>query len=293
MTAMLEEQDTTTTFLWLELTGNCPLECLHCYAESSPLGTHGTMTEADWIRVIDQAAKHGVQMIQFIGGEPMRHSSLPALINHALGLGIKVEVFSSLVAVPAGVWQALEQPGVRLAASYYSGTQAEHEKITGRRGSYAKTKANIAEAVRRGITLRVGLIEMLDKQDIDGARRELAELGVPEDYIGWDRLRQVGRGISDEDAGIDQLCGRCDSGRAAVLPDGTVYPCVFSRWMEPVGDARVRSLDGILEGEHLREVREHLNAAFGIGNRGFAAACATSCLPDAPCVPVMPPCIPA
>jgi hypothetical protein len=38
-----------TRFLWAELTGLCQLECRHCYASSSPAGTHGAMTRADWV----------------------------------------------------------------------------------------------------------------------------------------------------------------------------------------------------------------------------------------------------
>ena len=35
------------SFMWLELTGKCQLACGHCYADSGPAGTHGTMTAAD------------------------------------------------------------------------------------------------------------------------------------------------------------------------------------------------------------------------------------------------------
>lgn len=65
------------SFLWLELTGKCGLECVHCYAESGPSGTHGSMTADDWKSVIDQAVAAGVSMVQFIGGEPTLHPELP------------------------------------------------------------------------------------------------------------------------------------------------------------------------------------------------------------------------
>jgi MoaA/NifB/PqqE/SkfB family radical SAM enzyme len=29
-----------TSFLWLEVTGKCPLECTHCYIGNTPLGSH-------------------------------------------------------------------------------------------------------------------------------------------------------------------------------------------------------------------------------------------------------------
>jgi len=64
---------TEPTFAWLEITGKCQLACEHCYADSGPNGTHGTMDEADWRRVIDEPTAQGVAMVQFIGGEPTTH----------------------------------------------------------------------------------------------------------------------------------------------------------------------------------------------------------------------------
>ncbi len=45
------------TLVSLEITGRCQLACVHCYAESGPHGTHGTMTLVDWLAVIDQAIR--------------------------------------------------------------------------------------------------------------------------------------------------------------------------------------------------------------------------------------------
>lgn len=216
------------TFVWLELTGFCQLECWHCYPDSSPAGTHGSMSTGDWIRVIDEAVDLGVRQVQFIGGEPTLHPALPELIRHAVSRAVGVEVFSNLVHVTAELWAVFAQPGVSLATSYYSDDAQQHASITGR-PSYARTKANIAEALRRGIPLRAGVIDLGDGQRVEAARSELADLGVAR--IGYDRLRQVGRGLRDEDVTAAQLCGRCGDGTAAIRPDGTVSPCVFARWV--------------------------------------------------------------
>lgn len=216
------------SFLWLELTGRCQLACRHCYADSSPAGTHGSMSSADWVRVIDEAAEWGVRAVQFIGGEPTLHPALPELINHALSRALAVEVFTNLVHVSAELWDAFTQPGVSLATSYYSDDADQHAAITGR-PSYARTQANLAEAGRRGIPLRAGVIDLGDGQRAQQAIDELAVLGVAR--IGYDRLRQIGRGVRDEDSTARQLCGRCGDGRAAVRPDGIVGPCVFARWV--------------------------------------------------------------
>ncbi len=65
-------------------------------------------------------------------------------------------MFSDLVHVSGELWETFAQRGVRLATSYYSDDAAEHEAITEGRGSHARTKANIAEVLRRFIPLRGG-----------------------------------------------------------------------------------------------------------------------------------------
>jgi sulfatase maturation enzyme AslB (radical SAM superfamily) len=228
-------------FLWLEVTSRCQLRCSHCYSSSGPAGDHGNMTTADWRRVLDQAAELDVSDVQFIGGEPTLHPDLPDLVRHALGRGLGVEVYSNLARVTDPLWELFSLPGVTLATSYYSRDSVRHDAITGRR-SHDRTLASLREAVRRGIPIRVGLVEIEEVQHIDGAIAELRALGI--DNIRVDRLRQVGRGVRDQEPGPEQLCGRCADGSLAVLPTGEVLPCVLARWMV-LGDARCLSLPQI------------------------------------------------
>ncbi|MDB5068317.1 MAG: Radical [Chloroflexi bacterium] len=244
------------SFIWLELTGKCQLHCRHCYAESGPRGTHGSMTRADWTRVIDEAVDLGVSLIQFIGGEPTLHPDFPALVCHAARRGVGVEIFSNMVRVTDELWRVFEHPGVRLACSYYSGDAREHDAITGRR-SHEKTLANVREAVRRGIRLRVAVISMTESQDVNGTVNHLRHLGVEE--VDVDRLRHVGRGIRDQEPAVDQLCGRCADGVLAVTPGGEVLPCVFARSMV-IGSVRHRALAEI--NSDAAPVRAKLAAAF-------------------------------
>src|SRR5215475_2642788 len=87
------------SFLELETTGKCQLQCTHCYNSSGPDGGTGTMTPDDWRNVIDQAAALGIASVQFIGGEPTMDSDMPELARYALATGLKVYVYSNLVHV--------------------------------------------------------------------------------------------------------------------------------------------------------------------------------------------------
>lgn len=222
--------------LSLEITGKCQLACVHCYADSGPHGTHGTMALADWKRVIDEAHNAGVTDVQFIGGEPTLHPDLPQLIRHSLGLGLDVEVFSNLVHVRPEVWAALSLDKVRLATSYYSADAGQHNAVTLRR-SHDRTLRNIKEALRRSIPLRVSVTGIRADQNVDVAIAELSGLAITE--INVDHLREIGRGGVRES--VDQLCGQCGIGKIAVSPTGDVWPCLLSRWIT-LGNVRQKSL---------------------------------------------------
>lgn len=307
-----------THFIWLEITSNCQLECSHCYAASGPGQGHGIVSVDQWMQTLTEAATAGVQRIQFIGGEPTSHPALPRLITHARQLGLDVEVFSNLFSIREHVWQALNQPGVSLATSYYTSGAVVHDQITHRAGSHGRTRANIAEAVRRGIPLRVGLIRLSEDQDIDAAMEELVSIGVHRDAIGVDDQRGVGRGRDSAACTTeDELCGKCAGGVLAIMPDGTVQPCVFSRDVRfEVGNITADNLASVLNGERLRRMREDLTSVFlrrepigadcppaeptGTQNCGPACvpscgpACSPSCAPIGNCNPVVnpPPCLP-
>lgn len=252
MTAVQHEQHTTSElapvwFLELEITGKCQLSCAHCYADSGPTGGHGTMTTADWERLLEQAPAAGVTTVQMIGGEPTQHPAFGRLVTHALAQGLRVQVFSNLYRVPGWMWDLLDDPNVTLATSYYSDDPDEHDRVTGRPGSHARTLAGIQEALRRGIPLKVAIVELWDGQRVRQAHEQMKALGV--DRLGpIDRMRGVGRGSDTITTTTGELCGRCGDGRAAVSTTGDVWMCVMSRWMTPAGNARTTPLADILTG---------------------------------------------
>lgn len=238
------ERPPAATFLSLEITGKCQLECVHCCTDSGPSGTHGTMTTEDWRTVIDQSASMGVRIVQFIGGEPTLHPALPELIDHAVARALGVEVFTNLVQVNDRLWAAFQQPGVQLATSYYSDDPRQHAAIT-RRPTYARTRDNIATATRLGIPIRAGVVDLGGGQRVEQANAELVTLGIR--HPGYDKVRAIGRAAASGQGAADQLCGRCGDGTALVKPDGTVAPCTMARWVN-VGNVQTSSLGEVLAG---------------------------------------------
>ncbi|MEU2222205.1 radical SAM protein [Streptomyces sp. NPDC018347] len=251
-------------FLELEITGRCQLTCpTLCYAKAGPKRDHGSMTADDWKRLIDEAAALGVRKVQFIGGEPTQHEGFDALVHHALTLGLAVQVYSNLYDISPDHWELFAHPRVSLATSYYSDDPAEHDRVTGRGGSHEATRANIVQALQRGISLQVGIVEVRDGQRTRQAREELVALGVR--AVNTDHVRSVGRGEVHTPNTAD-LCGRCGDGRAAVMTDGTVTPCVLGRFL-PTGNAKTDGLAAVFDGQRWKDT------AASIPRRTASAAC--------------------
>ncbi|MFC5744090.1 radical SAM protein [Actinomadura rugatobispora] len=252
----VQAEATVPRMLWLDLTRKCQLSCSHCYNESGPGGDHGTMTAEDWTRVLDQAAVYGVERIQLIGGEPTLHPAAMQLVEHALGLGLQVEIYSNLVSISASWWRVFQREGVSLATSYYSDHAGQHNVLTGR-PTHARTRANIVRAVTRGISIRVGIVDTGDGQRVDEARRDLEAIGVRS--IRVDMARPFGRASGGQDPDPAGLCGRCGNGKAAVGPDGSVSPCTMSTWMR-VGNVQDQALPDILGGAAMAEATAAIGA---------------------------------
>lgn len=250
-TAASETAPNIPTFLELEITQFCQLKCAHCYSESGPDGREGTMTPADWRNVMDQARMIGVETVQFIGGEPTLYPDITDLARYALGIGLDVDIYTNLVHVTPDMWDLFTTPGVSVGFSWYSADPGKHAEVTGSRASHGRTKASIREAVRLGVKLRAGIVEVSDGQDIDVAMAELRELGVTD--MGADRSRGVGRAARGTAPEISELCGRCGKGRAAIGMNGQVTPCVLGRFLV-AGHVRDTPLSDIFVGQPWREI---------------------------------------
>lgn len=264
---------TALRFLSLEVTARCQLTCPSmCFAKAGPTRSHGTMTEEDWLRLIGEAATLGKPTMQFIGGEPTLHPAFTSLVGHTLDAGMQVRVYSNLYKVRAEHWELFSHPNVRLATSYHSDDADEHDAITGRIGSHASTRANIIEAARRRIPVKVAIIDGGNGQHVEEARTEMLNLGVRNVSIG--RRRAVGNAApTSAIPSTSELCGRCADGKAAILPDGRVAVCEIGRFLS-VGDVKHGSLAAVLGSPQWAQL------AASVPSPSSSAPCGPDCSPN-------------
>ncbi|MFB8087184.1 radical SAM protein [Streptomyces sp. NPDC055992] len=277
-------------FAWLEVTGLCQETCSHCYADSGPKGTHGTMTVADWLSVIDQLADMGTVDIQFIGGEPTLYPNLSELIEHAHGRGLGIEVFSNMAHIRPELWDAFTQHGVKLATSYYSDNSTEHDQVTGLRGSHRKTRANVQKALELGIPMRGGVVAVRPGQRVEEAARDLVSLGVPQ--VGGDRTRAFGRASQGAAPTTKDLCGHCAHEKCAIGPTGDMWPCVLGRFLT-MGNVKTSPVAEVWNGAQAARVTADIAAVHGNGVQSCTPPqFLPMCGPCGPCVPSVGHCDP-
>jgi len=283
-------------FLWLELTNLCNLQCVHCYAESSPYRAGDDLLSADdYHGILSTASELGCRQVQFIGGEPTLNRHLPDFIAHARSLDYDfVEVFSNLTRVSQPLLDCFMEHDVNVATSVYSHRPEIHDEITKKSGSHKQTMRGIDAVLAARLRLRAGVIAMpLNEDHIDETVAFLKARGVPN--VGTDHIREFGRGSDEgDDACMGNLCGNCAGSTLCVAPNGKVSPCIMSKaWS--VGSVLETPLAEVVESDRLRSVRRRIydqtigpREAFRVDPHADCdPSCNPSCYPS--CVPACSP----
>jgi len=265
-------------FLWLELTARCNLECVHCYADSSPrIPLSQGMSYHKWATVLREGSALGCRKVQFIGGEPTLYPDLTQLVRDASMMGYNfIEVYTNGTRLTDHLLDSFRSFRVSLAFSMYGSRPEVHDRVTQRIGSHRKTLEGIRRALSYGIPVRASIIELqVNADDVDATRNVLQALQV--ESIASDHVRRIGRAQAGSDP-LPELCGACWRGQLAIDARGNASPCVFARFCT-VGNVS-SGLRTVLRDARLHrfrlKVREHEET--GIGGRSVAT-CKPSCAP--------------
>lgn len=246
-------------FLWLEITPSCNESCFHCYNDSGPhRAKDGSMDPELAVRVMSEAVDLGCRTVQFIGGEPTMHSDLCKLIDHAGTLGLSVEVFTNATRVDERLIRCCARNNVLVAVSIHSDCAKGHDSITQLPGSHARTVSGISRLTQAGVRVRAGVVDFGDG-NLQKAVAFAESLGV--EYVKTDKVRGFGRGedlvVHQIGSDISELCGNCADGRACVLPNGDLVPCIMSRQFV-MGTLLTSSLEELFELPKFDRFRERI-----------------------------------
>jgi len=179
--------------LLAELTHRCPLRCPYCSNPVELERASSELSEAEWRRVLGEAAALGVLQVHFSGGEPMVRRDLASLIAAASAHGLYGNLITSGTLGGEREVAAFARAGLKhVQLSFQDFDPANGDRIAGLAGAHArKTKFAAAVcAVGLPLTLNMvvhrqnlgGLGEMIDMALVLGARRlEIAHV----QYYAW------------------------------------------------------------------------------------------------------------
>jgi len=260
------------SFLFLELTHRCNLQCRHCYvsAKAEPSTDQG-LNLKDWTEILDSAHGLGCRSVQFTGGEPLLFPDLRPLVLSALSIGYdSVEIFSNGTLLQGDEWRDFPRDKVCFALSLYSCEDNVHDTITGVAGSHKRTCEAFHQLKEMEYLVRIGYILFEENLPHDQATRDFVlELTGDPDQAIPDMVRPSGRGRDcglqtqhrvNHPRGVSYIefqpePGRafaykptCWKGKLAITPEGAVIPCIFSRNFV-LGDLRESSLEEIIDSQ--------------------------------------------
>ena len=272
----------------VDLTYDCPLKCVHCYARDMENVHPVTMDTGSIKRLLDQAAELGVLIVTFSGGEPWVRRDLRDVVTYARKLNFLVRLKTSGVMMTQRDVDLFAELGLVWVEISIHGLKPEtHDAVTRVAGSHAKAMKAVRMLQDAGIRVYVNTSAlMLNYREIPDMVRYFKEnIGItprvslylsPGQVVG-DQVMVHG---TDREASIevytflldgiepdykartsvDPFDRLCFAGRAAfhVGPDGLVHPCIV--WPEIAGDLKTQSLKEIwFDSPLLKRIRTMVN----------------------------------
>jgi pyrroloquinoline quinone biosynthesis protein E len=185
--------------LLAELTHRCPLRCPYCSNPVALERASDELSEADWRRVLAEAAALGVLQVHFSGGEPMARRDLLGLVGAASEHGLYGNLITSGTLGSEREIKAFATAGLKHVQLSFQDFAADNgDRIAGLAGAHAKKTAFAAAVRAAGLPLTVnmvvhrqnlaGLPKMIEMALALGARRlEIAHV----QYYAWALTNRV------------------------------------------------------------------------------------------------------
>lgn len=141
-----------------ELTGQCNVNCKHCYAFVER--KKATLTLAQCKAVIDKLVEIGVIYLTLTGGECTLHKGFVTLYKYAISKGMYVSLITNGTLIESkGLIKVFKQhPPYYIKLSLYGPDPTTHEAITRVKGSFHKTWKAILALQKNKINFYVGCL---------------------------------------------------------------------------------------------------------------------------------------
>ena len=149
----------------IKLTSRCNLRCRMCHYWETR--REEALATDEWRRVLGELAGAGATKVHFSGGEVFLRKDFLPLVEHAAGLGLRVNLTTNGTLVDRDDCRRLVQAGVNAISISLDGPKSKiHDAVRGVPGAFRRTVRTIrrlgreSQRVKKPPTLRINFVVM-------------------------------------------------------------------------------------------------------------------------------------
>ncbi len=184
--------DKRPVVVW-NVTQQCNLKCVHCYAHAKATGGHDELSTQQGKELIDDLAQFGVPVLLFSGGEPLVREDLPNLAAYAVQKGMRAVISTNGTLIGADTARILKDIGLSYVGISLDGMKEINDRFRGVSGAFEAALEGIKNCQAAGI--KVGLrftINKFNVAEIPGIFKLIEDMDIPR--VCFYHLVYAGRG---------------------------------------------------------------------------------------------------
>jgi 12,18-didecarboxysiroheme deacetylase len=161
-------------------TRRCNLRCVHCYSKSADRDYGGELTHEEGVALLEDLARFGAPVVLFSGGEPMTRPDLPALIQRAVGTGMRAVISTNGTLIDERAAADLGGFGLSYVGISLDGMRKVNDAFRGVDGAFDRAIRGVHNSMKAGI--KVGLRFTITRRnvgEIDDLFRLVRDENIP------------------------------------------------------------------------------------------------------------------
>ncbi len=197
-------QDKRPVVVW-NVTRQCNLNCIHCYARARHTPTEDELTLEEGRHLMDDLARFGVPVLLFSGGEPLARKDLPDLAAYAVEKGMRAVISTNGTLITRETARILKEIGLSYVGISLDGMETVNDRFRGVAGAFQMALEGIRNCQETGI--KVGLRFTINKFNAKEIQKIFALLETKDiPRVCFYHLVYAGRGskLVEEDLSHEQ-----------------------------------------------------------------------------------------
>ncbi|MGC9122600.1 MAG: radical SAM protein [Thermoplasmata archaeon] len=189
--------------LFWNLTLQCNLKCVHCYANATEIKTPNELSTDKIIEITDDLAEMKLPVVILSGGEPTLHPDIYTISSYMNEKGIRVTLSSNGTTINESVAFKLSEAGVKYVGISLDGYGKKNDYFRGVNGAFEKALSGLKYVKNAGMMNGIRFtITKYNKDDLSKVFELSKELNI--DRFCVYHLVPSGRGSINQDINNDE-----------------------------------------------------------------------------------------